>query len=63
MKKIVGTVWELPANPAHFHLNWDGLAVLFSRQLHNGSHDFFHIFFLISYFTNHHNCPHIFDTY
>ena len=32
------------ANPAHFHLNWAGLAMLFSRQLPNGSHDFFHIF-------------------
>ena len=32
------------ANSHHFHLNWDVLAVLFSRQLPNGSHDFFHIF-------------------
>ena len=32
------------ANPAHFHPNWAGLAVLFSRQLLNGSHDLFHIF-------------------
>ena len=32
------------ANPAHFHPNWAGLAVLFSRQLLNGFHDFFHIF-------------------
>ena len=31
MKKIVGAVWELPANPAHFHSNWAELAVLFSR--------------------------------
>ena len=33
LKKIVGAVWELPstANPAHFHSNWAGLAVLFSR--------------------------------
>ena len=29
------------ANPAHFHPNWTGLAVLFSRQLLNGSQDFF----------------------
>ena len=29
------------ANPANFHPNWAGLAVLFSRQLLNGSHDFF----------------------
>ena len=32
------------ANPAHFHPNWARLAVLFSRQLPNGSHDFSHIF-------------------
>ena len=32
------------ANPAHFHQNWAGLAVLFSRQLPNGSHDFFQTF-------------------
>ena len=43
MKKIVGAVWKLnsTANPAHFHPNWAGLAVLFSRQLLNGSQDFF----------------------
>ena len=41
MKKIVGAVWKLPANPAHFHPNWAELAVLFSRQLLNGSQDFF----------------------
>ena len=29
------------ANSAHFHPNWSGLAVLFSRQLLNGSQDFF----------------------
>ena len=29
------------ANPAHFHPNWAGLAVLFSRQLLNSSQDFF----------------------
>ena len=32
------------ANPAHFHTNWAGLAVLFSRQLTNKSHDLFRIF-------------------
>jgi hypothetical protein len=32
---------EVTANPAHFHLNLAGLAVLFSRQLLNGSRDFF----------------------
>ena len=31
LMKIVGAVWELPDNPAHFHSNWAGLAVLFSR--------------------------------
>ena len=33
LKKIVGAVWKLnsTANPAHFHSNWAGLAVLFSR--------------------------------
>ena len=29
------------ANPANFHPNWAGLAVLFSRQILNGSQDFF----------------------
>ena len=29
------------ANPAHFHPSWAVLAVLFSRQLLNGSQDFF----------------------
>ena len=29
------------ANPAHFHQNWAELAVLFSRQILNGSQDFF----------------------
>ena len=32
------------ANPAHFHPNWARLAVLFSKQLLNGSQDFFFIF-------------------
>ena len=31
------------ANSAHFHPNWAGLAVLFSRQLLNGSQDFFFV--------------------
>ena len=30
-------------NPAHFHPNWAGLAVLFSRQLLNGSQDLFFV--------------------
>ena len=40
------------ANPAKFHSNWAGLAVLFSRQLPNGAHNFFHIFSIgfINYF-------------
>ena len=41
MNKIVG------ANQVHFYPNWAGLAVLFSRQLPNGSHDFNHIFSII----------------
>ena len=32
------------ANPAHFHSNWAESAVLFSRYLPNGTHDFFQIF-------------------
>ena len=32
------------ANPAQFGWKWAGLAVLFNRQLPNGSHDLFHIF-------------------
>ena len=35
------------ANPAHFHSNWAGLAVLFSRQLLNGSQDYFFRFNII----------------
>ena len=31
-------------NPANFHPNWTGLAVLFSRQLLNGSQDLFFFF-------------------
>ena len=34
-------------NPAHFHPNWAGLAVLFSRQLLNGSQDFFFCFHVL----------------
>jgi hypothetical protein len=37
------------ANPAHFHPNWVGLAVLFSRQLLNGSQDFFLLYYLNFY--------------
>ena len=46
------------ANPAHFNQNWAGLAVLYSRQILNGSQDFF--FSLIFSFS----CiePRIFDT-
>ena len=35
------------ANLYHFHLNWAGLAVLFSRQLQNGSHECFSYFWYI----------------
>ena len=35
------------ANPAQFGWKWAGLAVLFSRQLLNGSHDLLHIFSII----------------
>ena len=40
------------SNPAHFHQSLAGLAVLFSRQLPNGSHDFFQTFsiFFLDYF-------------
>ena len=45
-------MWELfgsyllnsMANRAHFRSNWAGLAVLFSRKLPNGTHDFFSTF-------------------
>ena len=37
-KKIVGAFWGLPG------WKWTGLAVLLSRQLPNGSHDFFQTF-------------------
>ena len=37
------------ANPAQFGWKWDGLAVLFSRQLPNGSHDLFHIFAFLTH--------------
>ena len=32
------------ANLAHFHQNWAGLAVLFRRQIPNGSQDFYFLF-------------------
>ena len=35
------------ANPANFNPNWTGLAALFSRQLLNGSQDFFRFYILI----------------
>ena len=45
-------ILERKKNPANFHSNWAGLAVLFSRQLLNGSQDFFHfnIFIFIYFF-------------
>ena len=33
------------ANPPHFHQNWAGLAVLFCKQILNGSQDFFEVLF------------------
>jgi hypothetical protein len=52
MLKVWKKSWEpfgscqlnIEANPAHFHLSLAGLAVLFSRQLLNGSHNFFQTF-------------------
>ena len=40
------------ANPAKLGWKWAGLAVLFSRQLPNGSHDFFQTFsiYFLNYF-------------
>ena len=35
------------ANPAQFGWKWAGLALLFSRQHSNNSHDFFHTFSII----------------
>ena len=40
----------LASNSANFHQNWAGLAVLYSRQLLNGSHNFFQTFSI--YFFN-----------
>ena len=56
LKKYILKVWKncgsrfgscllnSTANPAHFHPSLAGLAVLFNRQLPNGSHDFFQTF-------------------
>ena len=52
MLKVWKKLWEpfgscllnSTANPAHFHPSLVGLAVLYSRQLPNGSHDFFQTF-------------------
>ena len=56
LKKIVGEPFRScllnsTANPAKLGWKWAGLAVLFSRQLLNGSHDFFQTFSI--YFLNH----------
>ena len=40
------------ANTAQFEWKWAGLAVLFSRQLQNGSLDYFHIFSICNSFYN-----------
>ena len=57
------------ANSANFHPNWSGLAVLFNRQILNGSQDFFlfNILILI-YFSKYDKmkrdlCPCIFLTF
>ena len=50
LKKIVGAVpfgsylLDSTANSAQFEWKWAGLAVLFSRYLPNGTHDFFQFF-------------------
>ena len=49
-KKDPGSCLEVAnstANPADFHPNWAGLAVLFSRQILNGSQDFFSLLYNI----------------
>ena len=43
----MGAIWELPAQ---LEWKWAGLAVVFSRQLPNGSHNFFQTFSI--YFFN-----------
>ena len=56
MKNIVGSVWvcrKRKAIPAQFRLKWAGLAVLFSRQLPNGSHDLVHIFSISTFLPSH----------
>ena len=60
MLKVWKELWEpfrsyllnSTANLAHFHPSLAGLAVLFSRQLPNGSHNFFQTFriILLNYF-------------
>ena len=53
MKKNPESCLEV-VNPAIFHSNWAGLAVLISRQLLNGSQDFFFSFniLILIYFLN-----------
>ena len=43
-KDVESRLLNSKANPAKFGWKWAGLAVLFSRQLPNGSHDFFQTF-------------------
>ena len=72
MLKIWKRSWEsfkswLLNSTVQFLWKWAVLAVLFSRQVPNGSHYLFHIFSIIffkflKYPTNHFR-PHIFDTY
>ena len=42
LKNVV--IIKIDTPPAHFHPSLAGLAVLFSKQLPNGSHDFFQTF-------------------
>ena len=56
--KIWKKSWELfgsyllnsTAYPAHFHPNWAGLALLFNRQLLNGSQDFFFSLYYFNFY-------------
>ena len=56
MKKVLepfgSCLLNSTASPAHFHPNWAGLPLLFSKQIPNGSHDFSYIFtiFFFSFF-------------
>ena len=64
--------WPRPVlnllSKAQFGWKWAVLAVLFSRQLINSSHNLFHIFSIICFwiikrYPTNHFCPRIFTTY